>query len=280
MNSGKQIGILENDYGAVNVDMMLLGDLAGENCELEMVAGGCHYDCHKRRFKTKLISMGMCGYDRVLVEPSGIYDTDEFFDVLQEEPLDRWYEIGNVIVIVDAGLEEDLSDQSEYLMASQLAKAGVIIFSHTEGVEEEQLAALLERLNQILAKYQCKKVLTMDMVQSDDFDRIVNSGYTNDYYKKYWYSEEEGFETLYYLDFEMDLEELQKKIHQVMSEEGYGKIFRIKGFIKEEETWLQINASKDSMKVEPIGAGQKVLIMIGEHLDQEKLQEVFGEGSH
>ena len=72
MDNGQNIGILENDFGAVNVDMMLLQDLMSEKCELEMVAGGCDYDCHVRRFKTKLISMAMCGYDRVIVEPSGI----------------------------------------------------------------------------------------------------------------------------------------------------------------------------------------------------------------
>ena len=37
MDAGNNIGILENDYGAVNVDMMLLQDLMGENCELEMI---------------------------------------------------------------------------------------------------------------------------------------------------------------------------------------------------------------------------------------------------
>ena len=56
------------------MDMMLLRELEGENCELEMVAGGCDKDCYRRRFKTKLIAMGMCGYDRVLIEPSGIFD--------------------------------------------------------------------------------------------------------------------------------------------------------------------------------------------------------------
>lgn len=106
MDAGNHICILENDYGAVNVDMMLLQELEGDQCELEMVAGGCDPDCHRRRFKTKLIAMGMCGYDRVLIEPSGIFDVDEFFDVLCEEPLDRWYEIGNVIAIVDARLEK------------------------------------------------------------------------------------------------------------------------------------------------------------------------------
>lgn len=96
MKQGKKIGILENDFGAINVDMLLLQDLEGDNCTLEMIAGGCDADCHRRRFKTKLIAMAMEGYDRVIVEPSGIYDVDEFFDTLYEEPLDRFYEPGNV----------------------------------------------------------------------------------------------------------------------------------------------------------------------------------------
>lgn len=78
MDSGKNIGILENDFGAVNVDMMMLQDLMGDQCELEMISGGCDPETHRRRFKTKLISMGMCGYDRILVEPSGIFDVDDF----------------------------------------------------------------------------------------------------------------------------------------------------------------------------------------------------------
>lgn len=121
IRQGYYIGILENDFGAVNVDMMLLQDLEGDRCELEMVSGGCDKDCHRRRFKTKLIAMGMSGYDRVLVEPSGIFDVDEFFDVLHEEPLDRWYEIGNVLAVVDAKLEPEFSVEADYLLATEVA---------------------------------------------------------------------------------------------------------------------------------------------------------------
>lgn len=78
MDQGLHIGILENDFGAINVDMLMLHELRGDQCELEMIAGGCDAESHRRRFRTKLISMRMCGYDRVLVEPSGIYDVDEF----------------------------------------------------------------------------------------------------------------------------------------------------------------------------------------------------------
>ena len=40
-------------------DMMPLGDLRGITVNLEMISGGCDTDTHRRRFKTKLISMGM-----------------------------------------------------------------------------------------------------------------------------------------------------------------------------------------------------------------------------
>ena len=113
MKQGLRIGILENDFGAVNVDMMLLRELEGENCELELVSGSCDAETHRRRFRTKLIAMGMSGFDRVLVEPSGIYDVDEFFDTLREEPLDRWYEIGSVIAVADAKAEKELPEAAE-----------------------------------------------------------------------------------------------------------------------------------------------------------------------
>ena len=38
IDQGLNIGILENDFGAVNVDIMLLQDIVGEKCTLEMVA--------------------------------------------------------------------------------------------------------------------------------------------------------------------------------------------------------------------------------------------------
>lgn len=133
MEQGQNIGILENDFGAINVDMMLLRELEGENCELEMVAGGCDKDCYRRRFKTKLIAMGMCGYDRVLIEPSGIFDVDDFFDALHEEPLDRWYQIGNVITVVDASLEKTLSKEADYVLASEVANAGCVTLKQNTG---------------------------------------------------------------------------------------------------------------------------------------------------
>ena len=149
--------ILENDFGAINVDMMVLEEELGDQCELEMVVGGGDLDCHRRRFKTKLISMGMRGFDRILVEPSGIYDVDEFFDVLHEEPLDKWYEIGNVIALVNSKLENNLSKQSDYLLGCQVADAGKIILSRSSEATEEEINNTITHLNNTMSLIKCKR---------------------------------------------------------------------------------------------------------------------------
>lgn len=48
LRQGYRVGILENDYGAVNADMLMLSELEGDNCILEMVAGACDADCHRQ----------------------------------------------------------------------------------------------------------------------------------------------------------------------------------------------------------------------------------------
>lgn len=140
MAQGERVCILENDYGAINIDRVLLQDLLGPNCELEMVVGGDGAEAHQRRFRTKLISMAMLGYTRVIVEPSGIYDVDEFFDTLYEDPLDCWYELGSVLTIVDARLDPNLSAASRYLLASEAANAGKIILSKLPAASSPQEA--------------------------------------------------------------------------------------------------------------------------------------------
>ena len=121
ISKGENIGIIENDYGAVNVDMLLLEDAIGEDADLEMVAGGCDYDCHRRRFKTKLIALGMLGYDRVLIEPSGIYDVDEFSRLRKAINLSNLNNCVTTIYTIDEeGKNVDVHCKSTVLLIPQI----------------------------------------------------------------------------------------------------------------------------------------------------------------
>ncbi|MGN0298786.1 MAG: GTP-binding protein [Lachnospiraceae bacterium] len=285
MERGNNIGILENDYGAVNVDMMLLQELRGDNCELEMVAGGCDYDCHRRRFKTKLISMGMCGYDRVLIEPSGIFDVDEFFDVLYEEPLNQWYEIGNVIAIVDANLEDDLSKQSEYLLASQVANAGQVILSRSQEATKDEIANTIAHLNRVMEEFQCKRkfqkeIMTMhwDYMTELDWKTISICGYMSENYVKFPIKEENTYSSLYYMHVRMSEQELRFKVEKMLRDSSCGNIFRVKGFVMTEDNkWSELNATHKNITIQPIKVGQEILIVIGEALQEHVIDTYWKE---
>ena len=281
LDQGLNIGILENDFGAVNVDMMLLKDLEGDHCELEMVSGGCDADCHRRRFKTKLIAMGMCGYDRVIVEPSGIFDMDEFFDILREEPLDQWYEIGSVIAVVDAGLDCGQSEAADYLLASEAAGAGCIVLSKVKNVSAEQTEAVKAHLEQAMKKVGCRRSLFGHIIASDweqfteeDYQRLMNCGYEPASYRKT--DAAAAFDSLFFMNLELTAEELKERTARLFEEPGCGHILRVKGFVKAEDgRWLELNATRREQTLAVSPDGQEVLIVIGEQLSKETIGRIL-----
>lgn len=314
IEKGEHIGILENDFGAVNVDMMLLQELESDNCELEMVSSGFDADCHKRRFKTKLIAMAMCGYDRIIVEPSGIYDVDEFFDTLCEEPLDKWYTIGNVITIVNADIEPDLTSHAKYILATQACAAGRIILSRLSLTNEQsQIDKAVITLNEVLNEHKINRDINDIIIRKDllsltdkDFDTITSSGYYIGNYDKTWSKDNSGFESLYFLNKKYTINDFVNKAKEIIKNKKYGNVLRLKGFLQlspldnldddilkddffnynnisqinnctnePNSRWLQVNITRNTLHIEYIPNGQEVLIVIGEDLNKEQLNEIF-----
>ena len=282
LGRGHKIGILENDYGAVNIDMLLLSGLEGDNCVLEMVAGACDSDCHRRRFKTKLIALGMSGCDRVIVEPSGVFDIDEFFDVLYEPPLDHLYEIGSVIAVADADLSSELSNGADYLLASQTANAGAVVLSKTQLVSDEERESAIEHIEAALKKVKCDKnvrdiIISKDWssLTDDDFERIMNCGYETSSFVKRGSTDSLGFGSVYIMNESFTREELLKTSKAVFADSECGNVFRIKGFSRCHDGWLEFNATSKSAEIRPSKYGQEIVIIIGENLNKDKIQSNF-----
>ena len=275
LRRGSRVGILENDYGAVNVDVMLLQDLEGESCGVEAVAGGCCADCHRRRFKTKLIALGMSSYDRVLIEPSGIFDVDEFFDSLCEPPLDSWYEIGSVIAVVDANLG-GLSERSEYLLLSQVASAGRVVLSRSQNASAEQIESTISRLNSAAERFGCRRrfgddVITKpwDELTDADFEDICGGGRHSESFVKRL--DTEGFQSVYFMGQSFTAEELRERVRRIFADESCGRVFRIKGFFSD-NGWKELNATRGEISITPIEKGQEIIIVIGEELNEEAIK--------
>ena len=260
LDQGLKTGIIENDFGAVNVDMLLLQDLEEQGAATEMVAAA-DLDCYRRRFKTKLIALGMQGLDRVLVEPSGIYDPEEFFDVLYEDPLSRWYEIGSVIAIADAKLEDGLSRDADYLLVSQLADAGKVVLSRAQEASPEQIGNTIEHINRAMEQFGCS--------------RRFECGYRMEDHIKLQAVREGGFSSLYYMNLDLTPQMLQETVQKLFSDPLCGKVFRVKGFVPQDGGWLEINATRDGIRTQHIGRGQNVVILVGEDMKKDRIDLYF-----
>ena len=61
-----------------------------------------------------------------------------------------------------------------------------------------------------------------------------------------------------------------------MDDKKCGNIFRVKGFMKiSDNSWIQLNATHNEIRIEPIDKGQEVIIIIGEELDKQMLDKHF-----
>ena len=283
MRQGLRVGILEYDLGAINVDMLLLNRLRCDKCELEMVAAACDADCLSRRFKTKLIAMAMSGYDRVIVEPSGVFDMDQFFDALREEPLENWYEIGSVITIVNANLADDIGDEADFLLASQAACAGSIVLSRTQLSTPDKIENTKQHILTAADRIKCSKFggnfIEKDWsdFNDDDYEKIVKSGYIISDYVKMTAGTDSSFESISFLNVEDSLEQLKGKIEKLFGDARYGNILRIKGFVIEDGVSYQVNATRYEVMAQPIAIGQKTMIVIGTGLNEELIRQLIGE---
>ena len=271
VQQGHKVCILENDFGAVNVDAMLVQEVLGPGCDVETISGGCDCDTHQRRMRTKLISMAMRGFERVIVEPSGIFDVDEFFDVLRDEPLDRWYTLGSVIAIVDAKLENELSPQADYLLASEAASAGLVVMSRTQLAAPGEAEAVIDHLNRALAGCHCARRFGADDVlcrdwnalTPADFARVDRCGWRQTSYVKLHFDEHEAFSSLCFLEQHLTLQQLQAAADHLFADAACGHVLRVKGFAPDPQGttgWLELNATAAGRTLEPIPQGQDVLI--------------------
>ena len=241
VQQGHKVCILENDFGAVNVDAMLVQEVLGPGCDVETISGGCDCDTHQRRMRTKLIAMAMRGFDRVVVEPSGIFDVDEFFDILRDDPLDRWYQLA---------------------APAQCAAAA----AHLERALEAAKSSRRFAPGEILAK-------DWDALTDADLAALAACGYRQASCEKLHFDQHAAFTSLCFLELHLTPQQLQAAAQRLFAAPECGQVLRVKGFAPAPAGgWLELNATAAGCTLAPIPQGQEVVIVIGEGLDKAAIE--------
>lgn len=155
-NHHEKILIIENEFGAVNVDSGLLKK--DDNIEIVEMTNGCIccsvqgeltealHQLHQKRLA------GQVQFDRLIIETTGLADPAPILQTFFIDDLIReTIKLDAVITLVDS--EHILKQLDEHRVASsQIGFADCIILTKTDRISEQQQQAVLGRINKINQK--------------------------------------------------------------------------------------------------------------------------------
>ena len=199
--------------------------------------------------------------------------------ILHDEPLDKWYRMGNVIAIVDAKQEQQLSPQSAYLLASETANAGMVVLSRSQLATPAEMDSTVNYLNHALEQNGCARRFGADVLRKNwedltpqDLAAVAACGSKQASYEKMHFDQHDVFSSLYFIDRHLPLPRLKEVVNELFADASCGRIMRIKGFTSDGNGWLELNASRDAMTLKPIAKAQEVIIVIGEQLNRAAIE--------
>ena len=127
----------------------------------------------------------------------------------------------------------------------------------------------------------CVPVITVVPATTSFYYTVTKSirrdcGYVAEDYVKESYAEGGGFDSLFFMNVHKSEGELQETAEKILNDSSCGDVFRVKGFLKKEDgQWLELNATRHEICIQPTKLGQEIMIVIGEKLNKEVIDEYW-----
>lgn len=279
-HQGYKVRLIENEFGETNIDTQLLAD---ERCEIEDLAGLCMCCVGKDAFIRMLQESAHSGCDRIVVEPSGIYDVDEFFEVLSLPQIHDCCQIGSILTIADPMGLSYMTEESEYLMFTQMLASGMVLLSKTQLMEKHKVEQSVECLHELMREKGCENGLMADVftkdwndLTEDDFEEIMDAGYARFVHDREEFIHGDVFQAVSYDLVMKNQKYLEQAIDNIFNSPACGVIYRIKGFTKDDQgVWYEVNCTSEtySVKVSDYHSGN--LVVIGQYIRKDEILERF-----
>ena len=155
------------------------------------------------------------------------------------------------------------------------------MFSRSQLADAADMQAAQEHLRRALTACKCSRsfqpgeFLTKDWADltDADFAALDCCGYRQASCEKLHFDEHRAFGSAYFLELGLPREQLERNIPSLFTDPACGHVLRVKGFVQDAGGWVELNATADGLTAAGIPNGQEVLIVIGEGLEKEKIEE-------
>lgn len=270
-----KLALIENEFGDVSVD----SDLIEQDIPMKEIFAGCICCTLRGDFASGIKDISEAyGPDRVVVEPSGVGRLSDVVKGIEDagklSGVDL--QIDRLIVLVDADTFEDYSEHFGPFYLDQIQHANLIFLSFLEGMDQEDLKKIGQKIRSINPK---ATIFTADYRDLDDPELIKIISQAQDTIildeestrsipgDKVFSSFSINSQGLTGADLELILEKLGNR--------DYGYVLRAKGFIKEGGGQVvQYTPSKLSIEKAKKDMEEKI-VLIGSGLNKEEIIKIF-----
>ena len=283
---GLRVGVLVNDFGAVNIDAALITGVEENTISL---ANGCVCCEVRDDLITSLEDLLRREeqVDYVILEASGVADPEgvvmTFLDT-KYEPLLR---LDTITCIVDAEALFSQQDDAELAMLKlrQIGFADLVVLNKVDLVTADHVAAIREwidghfsRVRIVEAEYAdvpLEVLLSAGRFDAGGVGELLHDGAGGASHQH----DDPGFETFHYQSREpISVKALRKTIKKLPA-----SVYRAKGFVIDAErpdrrTVVQAVGRRSTITVDGAwedGPAQTDLVVIGRDLDRQQLRESF-----
>lgn len=146
--STERMLVIENEVGQKNVDGALVE--SGVEEVVELTAGClCCSLSDGLLDALELVSAKQDQFDRLVIETTGVADPSSIVQVFLADPMvGRYFQLEQVVCVVDAGLVEDWLKETEEALR-QIVMADVVLLNKVDTISQDYLSEILEHIQAI-----------------------------------------------------------------------------------------------------------------------------------
>lgn len=254
---GESFILVENEFGKAGVDAKLLEK---QGIPITQLSGGCICCGQKVNFHDLLLELAG-QYERILVEPSGIYTLEDFYDIIESPPVAADIEMNAIITIIDMEQVQNLEGYKREVLYSQVAGTGNFLISKMKPEDDQDVvkAQAVDFIQKLLLEYgndtlvDAKKVISTiwERLTDKEYEAIEHCGYIRNRKNQKKQDHSMLFQSTTVNPIFESYSQLERFLKTVMGGEC-GKVMRLKGFLstEDQEIW-EINCTPKEWYVVP-----------------------------
>ncbi|MDV4149663.1 GTP-binding protein [Clostridium sp. AL.422] len=280
----ENIAIIENEFGEVSIDALILRD---SNIKVKEINSGCICCEVTGDFKEAILEViNKYNPSRLIVEPSGVAKLTDIIKIFKEPKLKEKIQIDNIITVIDPEKFDTYFKNFKDFYEDQILNTKKIVISRAQNLEKENLDNILMKIKKINKKAviiseDWRKIKGINILYNEESNNInineysgikaklrtIESTKAKDVFESFAIYPNDKFSKL----------ELLSKFKFISTTSSFGDVIRAKGVVKlKDNSFGQFDFVKDEFEIRKINNSRSsVISFIGVNLNKKEIEKLF-----